>query len=223
MEKIIKEQELRDVYYDPSEGYKSAEKLYRKVRENGVKNVSRKDVNDWLKFQNAYTRFKPKIKPRKYLKTFVGKLADQLQLDLVDMQKYGRKNKGNNWILTGVEILCRFAFAVPVYRKNTESMTKSVYLLLEKFKERFGKYPKVVQFDEEKEFYNVGVKSLLKDHDVESFSSQSNKKAAIVERFNRTLKTMMWKYFYAENTENWFDVLDKLVENYNNTKHSASI
>ena len=31
----------------------------------------------------------------------------------------------------------------------------------------------------------------------------------------------MWKYFYAENTENWFDDLDKLVENYNNTKHSA--
>ena len=123
MEKIIKEQELRDVYYDPSEGYKSAEKLYRKVRENGIKNVSRKDVHvlvkiDWLKFQNTYTRFKPKIKLRKYLKTFVGKLADQLQLDLVDMQKYGRKSKGNNWILTGVEILSRFAFAIPVYRKK---------------------------------------------------------------------------------------------------------
>ena len=27
-EKIIKEQELRDIYYDPSEGYRSAEKLF---------------------------------------------------------------------------------------------------------------------------------------------------------------------------------------------------
>ena len=174
--KIIKEQELRDVYYYPSTGYKSAEKLYRKVKQNGVKNISRKDVNDWLKFQNAYTRFKPKIKPRKYLKTFVGKLVDQLQLDLVDMQKYGRKNKGYNWILTGVEILSRFAFAIPVYRKNTESMTNAVDLLLEKFKERFGKYPKVIQFDEGKEFYNVGVKSLLKDHDVEYFRRNPRKK-----------------------------------------------
>ena len=137
------------------------------------------------------------------------------------MQKYGRKNKGNNWILTGVEILSRYAFAVPVYRKNTESMTRAVDILLEKFKERFGKYPKVIQFDEGKEFYNVGVKTLLKEHDVEYFSSRSEKKAAIVERFNRTLKTMMWKYFYAESTENWFDVLDELVENYNNTNHSA--
>ena len=216
--KITKEQEIRAVYYDPSQGYQSAEKLYRKLKENGV-SISRKDVREWLEYQNTYTRFKRKIRPRKYLKTFVKNLADQLQLDLVDMQKYGRKNKGNNWILTGVEVLSRYAFAVPVYRKNTESMTKSVDILLEKFKGRFGKYPTVIQFDEGKEFYNVGVKTLLKEHEVEYFSSRSEKKAAIVERFNRTLKTMMWKYFYAENTENWLGVLDELVGNYNSTVH----
>ena len=216
--KIMKEQELRAVYYDPSSGYQSAEKLYRKLKENGV-SISRKDVREWLEYQNTYTRFKRKIRPRKYLKTFVKNLADQLQLDLVDMQKYGRKNKGNNWILTGVEILSRYAFAVPVYRKNTESMTSAVDILLKRFKGRFGKYPTVIQFDEGKEFYNVGVKTLLKEHEVEYFSSRSEKKAAIVERFNRTLKTMMWKYFYAENTENWLGVLDELVGNYNNTVH----
>ena len=215
-QKIIKEQESRDVYYDPSAGYQSAEKLYQKVKDL---KISRKDVKDWLKSQETYTRYKPKIKPRKYLKTFVGKLADQMQLDLVDMQKYLHKNKGNRWILTGIEILSRYAFAVSVYRKNTENMTKAVDLLLEKFKERFGKYPNVVQFDEGKEFYNVGVKTLLKDHDVNYFSSKSEKKAAIAERFNRTLKTMMWKYFYREETHNWVGVLDKLVENYNNTVH----
>ena len=144
-----------------------------------------------------------------------------MQLDLVDMQKYSHKNKGNRWILTGIEILSRYAFAVPVYRKNTENMTKAVDLLLEKFKERFGKYPNVVQFDEGKEFYNVGVETLLKDHDVNYFSSKSEKKAAIVERLNRTLKTMMWKYFYREKTHNWVGVLDKLVENYNDTVHET--
>ena len=164
--KIMKEQELRAVYYDPSSGYQSAEKLYRKLKENGV-SISRKDVREWLEYQNTYTRFKRKIRPRKYLKTFVKNLADQLQLDLVDMQKYGRKNKGNNWILTGVEILSRYAFAVPVYRKNTESMTSAVDILLKRFKGRFGKYPTVIQFDEGKEFYNVGVKTLLKEHEVE--------------------------------------------------------
>ena len=43
MEEILTEQELRDIYYDPSEGYQSAEKLYQKVKEKGL-NVSRRAV-----------------------------------------------------------------------------------------------------------------------------------------------------------------------------------
>ena len=45
-------------------------------------------------------------------------------------------------------------------------MTKAVDLLLNNFKERFGKYPNVAQFDKGKEFYNVGVRDLLKSHNV---------------------------------------------------------
>ena len=143
-------------------------------------------------------------------------------MDLIDMRKYKNQNKGYYWILTVIEILSRYAFAIPVYRKNTNSMTKAVDELLKKFKIRFGEYPKVAQFDEGKEFYNVGVKSLLKESDVKYFSTKSVKKAAIVERFNRSLKTSMWKYFYNNETYNWIDILDKLVKNYNNTKHKTT-
>ena len=136
------------------------------------------------------------------------------------MGRYGSKNKGYRWILTAVEILSRYAFTIPVYRKDTKNMTKAVDLLWENFKRRFGKYPNVVQFDEGKEFYNVGVRNLLKSHDVNYFSTQSDKKAAIVERFNRTLKTM-WKYFYTKGTYNWVDALDGLTENYNSTSTVA--
>ena len=78
-----------------------------------------------------------------------------------------------------------------------------------------------MQFDDGKEFYNVGVKTLLEDNNIRYFSTQSDKKAAIVERFNRTLKAMMWKYFYSKGTHDWVDVLDDLVTNYNNTEHSS--
>ena len=121
-----------------------------------------------------------------------------MQMDLVDMGKYANKNKGYRWILTAVEILSRYAFAIPVYRKNVKNMTEAVRELLKIFKERFRKYPNVVQFDEGKEFYNVGVRELLKSHGVDYFSMKSDKKAAIVERFNRTLKTAMWKIFLQQ-------------------------
>ena len=137
------------------------------------------------------------------------------------MGKNANKNKGYRWILTAVEILSRYAFAIPVYRKDLENMTGAVKELLKNFKGRFGKYPNVVQFDEGKEFYNVGVKELLKNHNVNYFSTKSEKKAAIVERFNRTLKTVMWKYFYSKGTYDWISFLDELVENYNNTEHTT--
>ena len=166
--------------------------------------------------------FKPIVKRHAFRKTFVRDLADQLQLNLVDMKKYKKENKDYMWILSGIEILSRFAFAIPVYRKDTDHMTKAVAKMMTQYKTRFGKYPKFIQFDEGEEFYNVGVKSLLRDaYNVKYFSTHSERKAAIVERFNKTLKTMMWKYFHKNATHQWLDVLDDLVWNYNTTKHST--
>lgn len=42
-----------------------------------------------------------------------------------------------------------------------------------------------------------------------------------MKRFNRNLKTAMWKYCYVKGTYKWVDVLDESTKNYNNTKHSA--
>ena len=219
-EEFIVEQELRDIYYNPSTGYQSAERLYQKAKESGVK-VSRALVKNWLKTQDTYTRYKPIVRRHKFQSTFVSDLGDQVQMDLVDMGKYKDQNKGFYWILTAVEILSRYAFSIPVHRKTTKDMTKAVSKLLEEFKERFGRYPKTAQFDDGKEFYNVGVKELLKSHDVKYFSTTSSRKAAVVERYNRTLKTSMWKYFYANGSYKWVDVLNELTTNYNQTKHSS--
>ena len=71
------------------------------------------------------------------------------------------------------------------------------------------------------EFYNVGVKTLLEKHNIEYFSTNSEKKAAVVERFNKTLKSAMWKYFYGKGVYKSIDILGDLVKNnmYNVTKH----
>ncbi|CAB4008976.1 integrase core domain-containing [Paramuricea clavata] len=98
-------------------------------------------------------------------------------------------------------------------------MTKAVEKVLAQFKERFDRHPKAAQFDDGKEFYNVGVKTLLNDHDVHYFSTRTFRKAVLVERFNKTLKTRMWKYFTENKTKVWVDVLPTLVKSYNNSTH----
>ena len=172
---FVIEQKLRDIYYDPSAGFQSAERLYQKAKDDGL-SVSRRIVKEWLKTQDTYTRHKPIVRKHKFQRTFVKDLADQIQMDLVDMGKYKNQNKGYYWILTAVEILSRYAFTIPVYRKDTKNMTKAVGDLLEEFKERFGKYPNVAQFDEGKEFYNVGVRDLLTKNNIEYFSQTQSEK-----------------------------------------------
>ena len=44
-------------------------------------------------------------------------------------------------------------------------------------------------------------------------------KASIVERFNRTLKSSMYKYFTAENTLRYIHIIKSLVNACNNSKH----
>ena len=202
MNDVEKEQELRNLYYDPVSGYQSRERLYQKARESGLK-VSRRKVNKWLEAQDTYTMHKPVRKRHKFQKTYVNDLADQIQLDLVDMSKFSHKNQGYRWILTGIEILSRYAFAFPVQRKDTAHMTEAVSNLLEEFKIGFGKYPNVVQFDDGKEFYNVGVKRLLEGKEIKYFLTKSDKKAAMVERFNRTLKTILDLYVILHTGHNY--------------------
>jgi hypothetical protein len=51
------------------------------------------------------------------------------------------------------------------------------------------------------------------------FSTHAGQKASLVERFNRTLKSRMWKYFTANETRKWINIIQNLVDDYNNTYH----
>jgi len=62
---------------------------------------------------------------------------------------------------------------------------------------------------------------LFKEHEINHFSTKSKLKAIMVERFNRTLKERMWKIFSENDNHRWIDILDDLVENYNNTYHTS--
>ena len=86
---------------------------------------------------------------------------------------------------------------------------------------REGRIPKRIQSDEGKEFENRQVRELFQQHDVELFSVKSAYKAALVERFNRTLKHKLWRHFTANITQNWTKVLQNVVQSYNHSVHRS--
>ena len=86
---------------------------------------------------------------------------------------------------------------------------------------KLGRIPLRMQTDDGREFRNTNVQDLFRRIGIHWFSTKNEGKAQTVERFNRTLKGRMYKYFSAKNTRRWVDVLDKLVKNYNTSYHTS--
>ena len=70
--------------------------------------------------------------------------------------------------------------------------------------------------DKGKEFYNRDVKDSIK-----LYSTENKEKSSVAERWIRTMKEKMWKYFSANSTNVYIDALPDLVKEYNNTRHSS--
>ena len=80
----------------------------------------------------------------------------------------------------------------------------------------------MVQSDKGTEFLNSTFQSMLKRHGIKFYTSENEDlKAAVVERFNRTLKEKMFRYFTHKNTRHYLDVLGDLLHSYNNTHHRS--
>ena len=51
----------------------------------------------------------------------------------------------------------------------------------------------------------------LLTNNVTLYSTENEEKSSVVERWNRTMKNIMWKYFTANNTQKYIDVLPSMV------------
>ena len=75
--------------------------------------------------------------------------------------------------------------------------------------------------DQGGEFYNRDFKKWLSDNDIIMYSTFNEGKSVVVERFIRTLKNKLYKHMKATGKNVYYDVLDDVVNKYNNTKHNA--
>ena len=80
----------------------------------------------------------------------------------------------------------------------------------------------MLQTDKGSEFINSTFQQMLRRHNVHFYTSENDDiKASVVERFNRTLKSKMFRYFTFKNTWRYVDVLQQLVKSYNATYHRS--
>ena len=95
---------------------------------------------------------------------------------------------------------------------------KKANTILTKFKS-IGKTPSLLWVDKGSEFYNTKMQQWNKTNDIKMYSTFGENKAVFIERFNRTLKTIMWKEFTRSQSYRWIDKLKDFIEQYNDKIH----
>ena len=126
------------------------------------------------------------------------------------MQAFSQDNNGIKYLLTVIDIFSKFVWIMPLNRKTRQEVANAFSRIL---KER---RPSKIWVDNDREFYNKDVQKL-----VELYSTENEGKSCVIEIFNRTIKEKMFKYFSANNTREFVDVLHLLVDQCNNTFHSS--
>ena len=209
---------LNRLYYDPKHpaSFGSPQTLYKHAQKVGYRGTLAQ-VKIYLKQQDPYTLHR-KLRLKFPRRATISRAIDhQWQGDLIVLDKLSKFNKGFRYILTLIDVLSRFAFALPLKRKQGVLVVAALKKIFRTSKRK----PKKLQTDEGTEFYNAQVKKYLKGQKIIHFSSMSDQKCAIIERFNRTLMEKVFKYFTAKSTLTYVNILAQLIESYNARRHRS--
>ena len=105
---------------------------------------------------------------------------------------------------------------IPLKTKPGQELVKAFRSILSS-----GRKPLKLQTDKGTEFLNRQFQKFLRDSNIHFFTVNSGLKVWVIERFNRTFKNKIYKYFTAKNTLSYIDELPQLVSSYNNTYHRS--
>lgn len=207
------------LYYSPgsSAAFSSAGKLFHHLKELGYKGFSLENVQQWLNEQYTYQVHKQRrvtFSRNPIISQRIDYIWEADILFLFDLANY---NDRYPCILVCIDVVSRHAWVEPMRTKQGSSTSKAI----EKIFAKSGRIPRKLHTDKGTEFYNKEFKSVMDKHNIILYSTESDKKAAIAERFIKELKKLIYRYLDSKQTNRYIDVLQKLVDSYNNTLHSS--
>ncbi len=203
------------VYYDPDrkEAYGGATELAK-----AVPGATVQAARQWLEGQVPYNLYRPSRRRFEHDPIVVKDLDDQWAADLIDVQRLASQNGGHKYLLTVIDSLSKYAFVRPIKDKRADTVARA-------FKAIFAaenRVPRKLRTDMGKEFLGEPFQKLLKSKKIRFFTAKNYTKEAFVERFNRTLRGRLWRFFEATNSRAYLKVLPKLVSGYNERVHSST-
>ena len=160
---------------------------------------------------------KPVIKKFNKRKVYSQFKGNMWGVDLADMQSLSKKNKSIKYLLFAIDLYSKYAFFVLLKDKKGISIANGFNKIIK----QSNRKPSRIWVDQGGEFYNNVFKKWLSDNDIIMYSTFNEGKSVVAERFIRTLKNKLYKHMTATGKNVYYDVLDDVVNEYNNTKHNT--
>ena len=180
------------------------------------KSVNKNKFQKWAESQPSITLHKTALKHYPRRKVLVFAVGDLLQVDLIDFQMFSSQNNGYKYILVGIDAFSKYAYAVPIKRKTAKNVLQGLKTMVKDIQ------PRTIQSDQGMEFMNKTVAKWLEKKHIKLYATYNYEiKACIIERFIRTFKSRLFRYFTEKSTHKYINVLSKIIKSYNNSFHRS--
>ena len=152
-------------------------------------------------------------------KTIVKSIDDTWSADLLDLVDYGVKNnRGYRYILVVIDNFSKYGWPIPMKNKYATTNKEAFEQIVTTSKRK----PNLIETDDGKEFANKIFESYLSSQNIKRYSRYTSKGAVFAERLNRTIRNLLKKPVFENGDANWVDVLDSIINKYNNTIHTST-
>ena len=146
----------------------------------------------------------------------IEKFIHVLETILDDVKSRSISNKGNKYLLGAIDLFSKYAWVISIKNKKGVSLVNTFQRIISE-----GRKPNEMWVDQGREFCNNSFKDFLKINNIEMYATYNEGKSVVAEIFIRTLKNKIFKHMTAISKNVYFDMLDDIVNKYNNTVHKT--
>ena len=189
--------------------------------------LSQSDIEKLLSSIYSYGIHREYKKPRVRNPYYIYHIREQVQIDLVIMKDWvdvylPDTNNGIIYLCTAIDSFTRRAWVVPMRTKTAQSSLEAIRSIVENMQASPPfKSMRSVLFDSGTEFKNLKIRKYLTEQNIKLIHPTSEIKAGIVERFNRSLKSLIYSFMTENETNHYLSSLPDLLKTYNNRGHRS--
>ena len=194
----------------------------KQLKNEGIK-ITKKEIDDFLakRVEQQQTTIQPNRKK------LLGKIVayrplSLIQMDIFDMRKFTRSNRGYKYILCIIDVFTRKVWTYAMKKKDNDNVQES----FKKFLQQSGiqnNTPTILMSDNDSTFINKSFQEILEKNKIihQPNIIDDHHALGLIDRFARTIKTIFTRLFVQTKSDNWIDHIDEIVANYNNNGHTA--